>query len=131
VHNVKQESELQVITPNEPGIFGKVLGTLAHAQINLRAVFAYSEKDKGIFFLVTSDNDKAEKSLKSLGYKVSTNSVVTAQVHDRIGVGAEIGALLGNAVIDIKHCYASSVGGEKVLLVLQTSDNKKAVETLR
>jgi hypothetical protein len=80
--------------------------------------------------LVTSDNKKAEKCLKELGYTVKTNEVVTVQIDDRIGAGAEVGALLGNAVIDIDYCYGTSSGTGKVFLVFKTNDNKKAAETL-
>lgn len=131
MHNVKQETELYVITPNELGILGRVLGTLANARVNLKALCARSEKRKGIFLLITSDNKKAEKALKELGYEVKTNKVVTIEIDDRIGAGAEIGALLGNAAIDIDYCYGTSTGKAKALLVFQTNDNKKAVETLR
>jgi hypothetical protein len=130
LYNVKQETEIQVITPNEPGILGRVLGTLANAGVNLKALRAHSEKKKGIFLLITSDNKKAEKSLKELGYAVKTNEVVTVQIDDRIGAGAEVGALLGNAVIDIDYCYGTSSGTGKVFLVFKTNDNEKAAETL-
>ena len=131
MYEVKQENELQVITPNEPGILGRVLGTLANAGVNLKALNAYAEGKRGIFLLLTSDNKKAEKCLKILGYEVKTNQVVTVCIEDRTGAGAEIGALLGNAVIDVDYCYGSSAGVGKALLVFKTSDNKKAVETLR
>ncbi|HEA64696.1 MAG TPA: ACT domain-containing protein [Candidatus Aminicenantes bacterium] len=129
--NVKQETELYVITPDEPGILGRVMGTLANAGVNLKAIYSRSERRKGIFFLVTSDNKKAEKALKGIGYEVTTNNVVTVEIEDRIGAGAEVGALIGNAAIDINYCYGTSAGGAKALLVFQTNDNKKAVETLR
>ncbi len=129
--NVKQETELYIITPDEPGILGRVMGTLANAGVNLKAIYARSERGKGIFFLITSDNKKAEKALKEIGYEVTTNNVVTVEIDDRIGAGAEIGALIGNAAIDIDYCYGTSAGGVKALLVFQTNDNKKAFETLR
>lgn len=131
MHNVKEESELHVITPNEPGILGRVLGTLANAGVNLRALCAYSQDEKGHFLLVTADNKKAKAALQSLGYEVSMNKVITIQISDRIGAGAEIGALLGNAVIDIEYCYGTSAGVGKALLVFKTNNNKKALETLR
>ena len=131
MYEVKQESELHVITPNEPGILGRVLGTLANAGVNLRALNAYSEGKRGVFLMVTSDNKKAEKHLKILGYQIKSNPVVTVLVQDRIGAGSEIGALLGNAVVDVDYCYESAGGVGKVLLVFKTSDNEKAVETLR
>lgn len=129
--NVKQETELYVITPDEPGILGRVMGTLANAGVNLKAIYARSERGKGIFFLITSDNKKAEKALKGIGYEVTTNNVVTVEIDDRIGAGAEVGALIGNAAIDIDYCYGTSAGAVKALLVFKTNDNKKAFETLR
>jgi len=130
VHNVKEETELQVITPNEPGILGRVLGTLANAGVNLRALRAHAQGEKGMFLLITSNNEKAEKALKVLRYKVKTNKVVTVEIEDRIGSGAEIGALIGNAAVDIDYCYGTSIGAGRALLVFQTNNNKKAVETL-
>lgn len=131
MYEVKLDNELHVTTPDEPGILGRVLGTLANAGVNLKALNAYSEAKKGVFLLVTSDNQRAQKCLQALGYEVQSNSVVTVLIEDRIGAGAEIGALLGNAVIDIKYCYGSSGGEGKVWLIFNTSDNKKAFETLR
>jgi hypothetical protein len=131
VTSVKEDTELTVTTPDEPGIFGRVLGTLANAGVNVKALYAYSEEDGGHFHLVTSDPKKAETALRTLGYKVKSKKVVTVLVTDRIGAGAEIGALLGNAVIDIKYSYGSTAAEGKTLLVFQTSNNRKAVDTLR
>lgn len=128
---VYEETELHVITPNEPGILGRVLGTLANAGVNLKALSAYSEEKKGHFRLITADNKKAEKALKQVGYKVTSHKVVTVQISDRIGAGAEIGALLGNAAVDILYCYGTSPGLGRALLVFRTDNHKKALETLR
>jgi hypothetical protein len=131
LQNVKAAEVLHVITPDEPGIFGRVLGTLANAGVNLKAISVYSREDKGHFWLLTADNDRAAKALRSLGYKVGLEKVITAEIGDRIGAGAELGALLGNAVIDIEYCFGSSVGTGNALLVLKTNNNKRAIETLR
>jgi len=131
VHHVKRENELYIVTPSEPGILGRVLGTLANAGVNLKALCAYSEKEKGCFHILSTDQKKARKALKAVGYDVNIHEVVTVLIDDRIGAGAEIGALLGNAVIDVEHSYGSSAGVGKALLVFKTTDNKKALETLR
>jgi len=125
VKDVKVESELEVITPNEPGILGRVLGTLANAGVNLRAMCVTSHPEGGRFRLLTSDNKKAEAALRTLGYKVKAQSVLTVVISDRIGAGAEIGALLGNAVIDIHTAYATAAGKDAILLVLQTNANQR------
>jgi len=131
VKDVKIETELEVLTPNEPGIFGRVLGTLANAGVNLRALCVTTRPNEGRFLLLTSDNKKAETALRTLGYKVKSRSVVTVEISERIGAGAEVGALLGNAVIDVETVYCSSTGKNPSLLVFQTNANKKAYETLR
>ena len=130
MHNVKKEIELRVVTPNEPGILGRVLGTLANASVNLKAMCAFSEEDKGIFYILTSDYKKAEKALASLGYEVNTNQVITVKIDDRIGAGAEIGALLGNAIVDINYCYGSSAGLGKALLVFSTNNHQRTIDAL-
>jgi len=128
---VKEDTELHVVVPNHPGILGRVLGTMANAGVNVRALCVSSQGDKGHFLLITDNYRKAQRALKSLRYKVTLNKVVTVVVADRIGVGAEIGALLGNAVINILYAYGSSAGTGKSLLVFHTDKNKRAVETLR
>ena len=129
--SVNEDTELTVTTPDEPGIFGRVLGTLANAGINVKAIYLYSETDRSHFHLITSDAKKAETALRTLGYKVKSKKVVTVLFTDRIGAGAEIGALLGNAVIDIQYSYGSSAGEGKTLIVFHTSNNRKAIDTLK
>ncbi len=131
MHRVDEATELHVTTPNEPGILGRVLGTLANAGVNLKSLMAYSDEKKGYFRLITSDNKKAEKALTALGYKVKTGKVIAVEIGDRIGAGAEIGALLGNAAVDIEYCYGTSAGLGRALLVFRTNNQKKALETLR
>ena len=131
MHSVQETTELHVITPNEPGILGRVLSTLANASVNLKALCVYTEEDKGHFLLITSDNKRAEKCLRAIGYKVKTNKVVTVEISDRIGAGAEIGALLGNAVIDVHCAYGTSAGVGRALLVFKTNNVKRTLETLK
>lgn len=130
--NVTEEIELHVVTPDEPGIYGRVLGTLANAGVNVKAISVYTDEDKaGHFLLVTSDPAKAEKALKALGYKVKPRKVLAVLLSDRIGAGAEVGFLLGSAVIDIRHSYGSSTGQGDSLIIYRTSNNKKALSTLK
>jgi len=130
VQKVIEVTEISLMTANEPGIFGRVLSTLANAGVNLKAICVSSGGDHGHFRLITSDNKKAEAALKSLGYKPKITKVLTAEIGDRIGAGAEIGALLGNAVIDIEYSYGTSASIGRALLVFKTNNNKKALETL-
>ena len=129
--SVKEDIELQVVTPNEPGIFGRVLGTLANAGVNLKALSVTSTPTEGLFRLITSDPKKAESALRSLSFKVKSRKVVTVMVRDRIGAGAEIGALLGNAIVDIEYSYGTSASEGLTLLVFHTSNDKKALDTLK
>ena len=129
--SVNEDIELTVTTPDEPGIFGRVLGTLANAGVNVKAIYVYSEAEQGHFHIVCSDAKKAETALRTLGFKVKSKKVVTVLLTDRIGAGAEIGALLGNAAVDIRYSYGSSSGEGKTLVIFHTSNNRKAIDTLK
>ncbi len=76
-------------------------------------------------------NQTVPLALRTLGYKVKARRVVAVSVTDRIGAGAEIGHLLGNAVVDIEYCYGSAASESLSLLIFQTNNNRKAIETLK
>lgn len=123
-------AELVVSTPNQIGTMGRVFKLISEAGVSVSAFCAWVEDDRGVFRLVTDDNEKAESVLSAAGYETRSGEVVCVQVESRVGTGAEIGTKLGDAGIDIQHTYATSaVGGESVA-VLKTADNDKAVEVL-
>jgi hypothetical protein len=123
-------SELVVTTPNEIGTMGRVFKLISEAGISVSAFCAWVEDDKGVFRLVTDDNAKVESVLQAAGYETGSGEAVRVQVESKIGTGAEIGAKLGDADIDIRHTYATSaVGGESVA-IFKTADDDKAIEVL-
>ncbi|MCK7476841.1 MAG: ACT domain-containing protein [Candidatus Moduliflexus flocculans] len=46
--SVSEDTELTVTTPDEPGIFGRVLGTLANAGVNVRGLLClFRDRSRG------------------------------------------------------------------------------------
>jgi hypothetical protein len=83
---------------------------------------------KAFFLITTSDNTKTLNILKDT-YDVKTEEVVFVEFPDEIGQGAKVLTTLAEAKINLNSSFATSTGG-KVLLVLSTSDNDKAVKTI-
>ena len=127
---VSKVVELVVTTPNVVGTMGKVFNLIAEAGVNVSAFCAYVQEEKGVFLLITDDNDKVESVLSAAGYETRSDEVVCVQVPSEVGTGAEIGTKLGDAGIDIRYCYATTGESGESVAIFQTADNDKAVEVL-
>ncbi len=128
--NVKKAMAVKFTAPDEPGTMGKALGSLADAGINVVAFSAWVEGGKGKFRLYVDDTNKAVEAITSAGYVPEMEEVVVVTAENRIGVAADIGRKLGEVGVNIVKTFATSSAAGAGTLVLMTSDNDKAVETL-
>ena len=123
---VKKGTELWVTTPDETGVLGKLSQTVAATGINIIAMTAYGQENKGYFRLLTTDNAKTRETLKAQGWQVDEKDVLLVEVSNKPSTLAPVAQKIANAGIDINHCYGTSADGNKVLLVFSTKDNEKA-----
>lgn len=121
--------EIWVTTENKVGSLAKALTPLKEMGVSIRAVSAWGENGKAEFLIVTEDSVKATGALKKAGYSIQEKEVVLAELQNRIGALAEATKKLGDAGIDINHCYVSA-SGSQALAVISTKDNAKAVKLL-
>jgi hypothetical protein len=122
--------EVTVRTPNEVGTMGKVFSLIAKAGVNVKAFVAYVVSDQGVFKLITSDNAKVAGAMEGAGYTAETSDVVAVTCTDAIGTGADMGAKLGNAGVNIRYTYASGTGKGEAVAVFSVDDVDKAVKAL-
>ncbi len=126
----KKKNAVKLTTGNKPGTMGEVFSNFAEAGVNLTALSAWVQGDKGEFRLIADDSAKLFNVLKEAGYAPETEEVVAVKAEDKPGVAAEIGKKLGDAGVSIVKTYATcGLGGECVLILL-TEDNDKAVAVL-
>lgn len=123
-------NHLIVETPDEVGMMAKVCSAVSDAGVNIKALCAYVEDEKGYFMLLTDDNSKAEQALKSAGFGVSQEEAVAVELDNEIGAAKRMAKKLADAGVNLKKCYGSTGNGTMALLVFNSSDNEKAIRTL-
>lgn len=126
----RREFELSVRVRNQPGVVGKVLTKIAEAGVNIVAFCTYHTQDDLVMLLVTDDPHLARASLEQAGFACTIQPVVIVGGEDHVGAVAQLGALLGDAGIQILYSYASSAGQGRFIAVFKTSNDARAIQVL-
>lgn len=127
--------ELIVKVQNKVGMMAEVADVISKGGSNITALNAFSIDDNAIFRIITSDNAKAAKELKSKKMDVSEKEAVKVELENKVGTAAAMARKIKDANIDIKYIYATTCNCTcececTPSLVFDCNDNKKAVEIL-
>lgn len=124
--------QLSVETENKVGMLAEVSGAISGAGANITAICAYGMDDKAHFYILTSDNAKAQEALKAKGFGVSEEEVVKLMLEDKIGSAKEISEKIKAVGIDLCYIYGSTCGcaDTPALLVIKAQDNAKVVSAI-
>lgn len=123
--------ELLVKTPDKVGMLAEVTAAISKSGVNISAINAFGVDGSAMFRIVTSDNSKAAKEVKSKGFEASERDVVKLELEDKVGSGALMANKLKTADIDIKYIYGSTCGcGGACVIIFNSNDNKKAIDAL-
>lgn len=98
--------QVSVFIENKTGKMAEVVGQIADASINIRAMSVADTGDFGILRLILSDPDKA-KDIIAKDTLVKENDVVAVKMHDREGALYGILKALGEEGINVDYAYAS------------------------
>ena len=87
--------------------------------------------DFGIFRLIVSDYEAAEKALKAAGVTCSVTEVLVVEIEDTPGAFADAMSLLADNHISLEYVYAfltPEVG--KAYIIIRVEDNAAAAKVL-
>lgn len=129
--SVLTETELAVRTDNVPGAEGRVLAAILEWGIHVRGLCSYTDRGRLMVRVVTDNAKQAKQALARAGFESKANPVVVAELKNRVGAVAQLGAHLGNARIDILYSYASYMDDAEVVAVFKTHNDARAVEVLQ
>ena len=119
--------ELQFETPNKTGVLAKVAEAMKKARVNLEQAWACGKGSRGHFGVVTSNNARAKKALKSLGIRrFSEKDVLMVALPNRVGALAGVARKLAKGRVSVTCLSATSAGKNRVAVLIGTSNNKKA-----
>ncbi|HDL77372.1 MAG TPA: hypothetical protein ENG36_01220 [Lentisphaerae bacterium] len=126
---VKKVSELELVFRDEPGMFERVVGILAHAEINGVAFTAWVREGQGYISLITEDNQHARAVLEKAGFAVKEKPAVVVIDANRIGSAAEISRRITAAGINLTEAYATATG-DKYMTILRSEDIEELYRAL-
>jgi len=121
----KKLKELQFETPNKTGVLCNVTCVLKDAGVNILHAWACGEGPKGHFGLVTSNNTKAKKALKTLGITAREKEVLLATLSHKVGSLERVAHKLAKAGVSVT-CLSATSAGNRVAVLFNTKNNNKA-----
>lgn len=124
------ETQISVFLKNKVGSLNQLCTALCDAEINIRGLSTEDEIDWAIIGLIVDDMEKTKKVLGDLELRYGESSVLTFELENRPGALAKITRTLSENNINIVHSFLTAAGKHS-LLVLLTTDNKKADQILR
>lgn len=130
--SAKCVKELVVRTENRVGLLGEIANLLSDMGINILAVHVEATGETAEIRLLTDAQLYAKDALRAAEFPVEERAVVAAELPHRPGLLRKISETLARQDVDIRYLYATAAeGATKSLVILSTSNNGKAVITLR
>jgi len=123
------ETQISVFVKNKVGTLNKLCTALSEAHINIKALSTVDDVDWAIVGLIVDDIEKAKTELQKLGLNCGESQVLTVSMDNKPGKIAKITKKLTDNNISILHAFLTAEG-KRSLLVLMTTDNKKAAQIL-
>ncbi len=124
------EKQLSVFVKNQVGSLSGLCEALSRENINIRGVTTLEDVEWGIIGLIVDDFDKAKATLERLNYKFGESMVLTLELENKPGALAEVSRKLAEQNINVVHAYATAAG-DRSMIVLLTTDNKRAEQILQ
>ncbi len=124
------EKQLSVFVQNKVGSLADLCAGLSKDNINIRALAIVDDLDWGIVRLIVDDYEKAKDTLHKLGLMFGESNVLTVELDNHPGALAELANKLAKKKINIENAFATAAGNRS-LVVLTTTDDKKANQVLR
>ncbi len=124
--------QLSVFLANKPGTLAAVCAELERAKVNIFALTISDTTDHSVVRMVLSDTEKALHIFEERGVLAVENKVLMISNDNKPGSLGKIAARLAKAKINIEYAYlATSPGAKRGLLILRTSDTRKALKILQ
>lgn len=123
--------QVSVFLSNSPGKLAEVVGPLARAGINLRALSIAEAEDYGILRMIADDPDKALAVLEQLGVTTKVIEVLGVEVPDRPGGLADLLTLFDGENINIHYMYAEIAGPDSGGWLGAGGANEKALMIMK
>lgn len=129
--DINKVKQLIVATEDRPGMLAEVSGILAKSNINIDGFCAYSMDGQAIFYIVSSDSQKAKTALSAKGWQVKEEDVVIVGLENKVGILSKIADKLKSKNINLLYCYGTTCDSSCASrFIFKAEDNDKAIAAL-
>ncbi len=123
--------QISVFLENKQGSLEHVVGVLADAGVDLRAITIADTQEFGILRLIVRGHDTACAALREAGYIISLNYVTAVEIPDEPGGLLRVLNTVAATGLNIEYSYAFLTPSHgKACVVLRVSDNDIAADVL-
>jgi len=127
----RREVEIRVRLPKTTGGPAEVLALLADHQLATLTRSCFADREGQLLLLITSQTEEVQQVLEAAGYRCQAHPVVLlGPTTYRPGVAARLFAELGQQGVDIRYSYLSSIAPDCCFLVLETTNDERALEVV-
>ena len=124
--------QISVFLENTTGRLGEVTGTLARAQINIRAISIADTAEFGILRLIVNDYEEALKALNAKGFTTRVSDVAAVEIEDTPGSLAKVMELFQASKVNIEYLYASLEGKVgKAVVIFKLEDHQRGLQIIK
>lgn len=124
-------TQIAVFLENRPGTLVRVCKALRVAKISIHAISTGDTIDYNVVRMIVSDTERALQIFQDHNTLSITNEVIVIECANKPGTLVDISEKLAKAHINIEYCYSATPPTSKnALLIVRTSDQKKALKTL-
>ncbi|MCK4534114.1 MAG: hypothetical protein KAT81_01210 [Syntrophobacterales bacterium] len=128
---MKTVKQIELWLNNVPGQLSAVSDILSDNRIDIIACCcAATPEEKGLFYFIVNDPDKAVNVLKSTGYKIKTKQVIACEMPNHPGGMNIILKLLKNADINLDYIYPCMRTGDITVVILGVGPVKKTLKIM-
>jgi hypothetical protein len=124
--------QLSVFVENRSGRLADIVGFMADAKINIRALSLADTTDFGVLRMIVDEPEKAIEALKKKSLTIKTTEVIAAKVEDVPGGLAKVLSVFKKEHINIEYMYAFVEKKESsAALVFRVDNPDEAVKKLK
>jgi hypothetical protein len=128
---VRRELEIRVRLPKTTGGPAEVMALLEQRQIPTLTRSCCADREGLLLLLTTSRPEEVQQVLEAAGYCCQMHPVVLlGPTAYRPGVAARLFGELGQQGVDIRYSYLSSSAPDCCFLVVETTNDERALEVL-
>lgn len=124
-------NQIAVFLENRSGRICEFARVLKDANINIQTMNIADTTEYGILRAITSDNEKALKTLKENGFNTASTDLIGFKVADKPGEMYKVLKMLEDENINISYLYSyAELGSKQACILLKVDEPEAAIELL-